>query len=74
MTHRRSIEDLRNRGLADLNSQQRVGLNRFVKDIFSMTSCPSRYEDFQLRIPREEVQQIERIVLSHLAKIDPGML
>jgi hypothetical protein len=32
-----------------------------------------RYEDFQIRIPREEVQQIERVVLTQLQKIDPGL-
>jgi hypothetical protein len=54
----RSIEDLRCRGLSDLNAQQRIGLNR--------------YEELQIRIPREEVQQIESVVLTHLQKIDPG--
>ncbi len=39
---------------------------------FISKSNVSRYEDLQLRIPRDEVKEIEKIVLAHLRQIDPG--
>ena len=69
------------RGLNDLNTQQRIGLNRLVSELLTIDKLiyPDfvsfyRYEDLQLRIPREEIQEIELIVLSHLKKIDSGLL
>eukprot|EP00607_Mallomonas_marina_P010774 CAMPEP_0182422788 /NCGR_PEP_ID=MMETSP1167-20130531/8576_1 /TAXON_ID=2988 /ORGANISM="Mallomonas Sp, Strain CCMP3275" /LENGTH=290 /DNA_ID=CAMNT_0024601149 /DNA_START=249 /DNA_END=1121 /DNA_ORIENTATION=+ len=55
----RSVSDLRSRGLHELTEQQRIGL--------------SRHEDLQVRIPRWEVEEIERVVRSAATLLLPGV-
>eukprot|EP01034_Spumella_vulgaris_P023242 gene23242-29446_t len=54
----RSIDDLRERGKHDLTEQQLVGINH--------------YEDLSVKIPREEVAQIEEVVREFAQRILPG--
>lgn len=54
-----SIDELRQRGASDLTIQQRIGL--------------AHYEDFKQRIPREEVDEIVRVVLEVASNIAPGV-
>lgn len=56
----KSIQDLQDRGLSELNPQQRIGL--------------LRYEDLQLRMPRDEAREISEVVLTEACLILPGLL
>lgn len=54
----KSIQDLQDRGLSELNPQQRIGL--------------LRYDDLRLRMPRDEAREISEVVIAEANIICPG--
>ena len=55
----KSLDDLRNHQ-DQLSSAQKIGLKYF--------------EDFEKRIPRQEIKQVDRRIRDVMAKLDPGYI
>ena len=54
-----TIDDIRSRGMLLLNPQQTIGVRM--------------YEEFQVRIPRSEVKEIEEFVRGYANELLPGV-